>query len=236
MATNMGDDYFKSLEYPSLREEMLQNRKYIFARPLLILTTIGIVASIQGKDTFLLIFLPTLFSFFMMIDMWFTVNRLRSNSRIAAYIEVFLEPGIIEGKNVSLPKPEFIGWEKSLRKYRKWKAVTKKEDREKAIAQYYEETAVQDALMFYPPIYDLHVVLVLLSCAVSIFFVYFTPESIQIFGMLLNIGVAYLFIVGYCLWEYLPENMKDLIERERATWLAVFEDSTLELPYHPLYC
>jgi hypothetical protein len=227
---------FKSLEYKALREEMLQNKKYIFERPLLILTVIGIVASIQIENTYLLIFLPPLFSFFMTVDMWFTVNRLRSNSRIAAYIDIFHEPGVIEVKQEYIPKPEFIGWEKSLRKYRKWKAETKedkaettndkqgtKEDKKALISDYFEREAVPDAWMFYPPIYDLHVVLVVSSCVVSVLLACITPKPAQIVAMLLNIFISDYFIVGYCMAEYRPENMKDLIERERATWLAVFE-------------
>ena len=49
-----------SLEYTSLREELAQNEQYIFERPLLIITAIGIAAT-QIEDSTLLAILSFVF-------------------------------------------------------------------------------------------------------------------------------------------------------------------------------
>ena len=71
----------------------------------------GAVASlqfIQNKDLALTI-LPPYILCLLVINLWFTINRLNSSSRIIAYIKVFLENRI---------KDKQIGWESFLRKHR----------------------------------------------------------------------------------------------------------------------
>ena len=78
------------LEYSSLREEMLQNKGYVFERPLLIITAAGI-ASIQLSGKPSVVLLPFLLVIILSINLWFTINRLESTARIASYISVALE-------------------------------------------------------------------------------------------------------------------------------------------------
>jgi hypothetical protein len=94
-------------EYGILRNELLQNKQYVFERPLLIITAAG-VAAVQLSDAPSVLLLPVLLIVLLLINLWFTVNRLKSIARIAAYIAVVLE---------SAPKA-WIGWEGALRKHR----------------------------------------------------------------------------------------------------------------------
>jgi hypothetical protein len=74
-------------EYTSLREELLQYRRYIFERPLLI---VGAGIALSRADTSLVV-MPPLVAVLLTFNFWFTVNRLRSSARIVAYIQSALE-------------------------------------------------------------------------------------------------------------------------------------------------
>jgi hypothetical protein len=96
-------------EYETLRTELNENRKYVFERPLIILTASLFVFQ-KIDNTF---FIPLLFSlviFVFIFNLNFTCNRLNSSARIIAYIRIFIEQS---------QDSEKFYWETFLSEYRK---------------------------------------------------------------------------------------------------------------------
>ena len=203
----------RSAEYTTLRDELLQNKQYVFERPLLIITAAG-VASVELSGQPSVVLLPLLLVVVLLVNLWFTVNRLRSNARIVGYIDVVLE---------SMTENKWIGWEKSLRLHRMWMKKHNEEQRTKILEPYIEKSAIPDAMMFYPPIYWIHIATVILALAVSGLSVINSPEILHIVTFSITLLVSCVF-AGYCIGSHHPSRMTDLIEVQRATWIAVFEE------------
>ena len=105
----MCDEYNPSDEFKALRDELLQGQKYVFERPLLIITvSIAILNFIEEPYVTLL---PPIVIGLLTFNLWFTVNRMRSLARIAAYIQLEIEEKAYR---------PWLGWETCLRYYRKW--------------------------------------------------------------------------------------------------------------------
>ena len=200
-------------EYATLREEILQNKKYVFERPLLIITAAG-VASIKLSGEAPLAFLPLLLVIVLLTNLWFTVNRLHSNARIVAYLSVALEPSAVI---------EWIGWENALRKYRSWSKRGTSEERSRAVAEHIDLAAIPDAMMFYPALWILHLATVIITAASSgaSLINSMTPVSITAFALTMLTSAIFLY---YCLGPDRPGKLRSVIETQRATWIAVFED------------
>lgn len=169
-------------EYDTLRSELLQNKKYVFERPLLIITAAG-VASVQLSGNPSVLLLPFLLICVLLINLWFTVNRLRSMARIAAYIDAVLE---------GAPNA-WIGWENSLRKQRMWTKKHSLEDRRKSLSKHIKEEAIPDAMMFYGPLLLLHVVTVFVALAVACLTLAAKSELPEIASFAATSGAAIVF-------------------------------------------
>jgi hypothetical protein len=200
----------RSAEYAALRDELQQNKQYVFERPLLIITAAG-VASVQLSGQPSAVLLPLLLVVLLLVNLWFTVNRLRSSARIAAYIGVVLE---------SVTENRWIGWERSLRIQRKWMKTLSPEERTEILEPHIESSAIPDAMMFYPAIYWLHIATVLIALAVSGLSVVYSPNLLQIFIFSISLLVGGVF-AGYCIGPHHPRKMRSLIEVQRATWIVV---------------
>src|SRR5208337_5044944 len=96
-------------EYETLRHEFLEAKRYVFERPLAITALAGIAWHNTGGSQ--LIALAAAIAFVTLFNLWFTVGRVESGARIAAYIQLVLEP------SSEIP---WTGWESSLRENRKW--------------------------------------------------------------------------------------------------------------------
>ena len=191
-------------EYDSLRDELAQSKKYVFERPLVIVV-VGLGFMTAKVGTYSAILPPVLVAL-LIFNFWFTVNRLMSAARIVAYIHVVLE------KNA-----KWEGWETSLRKYRIWL----KKDKLKAKGIVEDElekvsSAIPDSLMYYPPIYQLHIVLVFVSLTASITWATKSSNLIAIFALLVLLLLVVIFI-HYCL-KWKPRKMRSLIERNIIIW------------------
>jgi hypothetical protein len=200
----------RSAEYVALRDELQQNKQYVFERPLIIITAAG-VASVQLSGEPSVVLLPLLLVVLLLVNLWFTVNRLRSLARIAAYIAVVLEP---------LTDDKWIGWERSLRIYRKWMKTHSLEERTKILESHIESSAIPDAMMFYPAIYWLHIATVVIALAVSGLLVVQSPGILEIVSLSITL-LAGLVFAGYCIGPHHPSKMRDLIEVQRAIWIVV---------------
>ena len=203
----------KQDEYKTLREELLQARKYVFERPLLIIAIgIGGLKVLEGSYVAAL---PPIVAGLLVFNFGFTATRLMSAARIVAYIQLELE----EGKH-----GPWIGWESCLRWYRIWI----KKDPDKKIAAIDDETdkdAIPDALMYYSPLYRLHIALICLTVISSIAILVFSESLVAWLVNLACFGLT-LFFARKC-YRYTkafhPDAMKALIERERVIWHYALE-------------
>jgi hypothetical protein len=103
----MEDTTMYEKEYESLRNELNDNRKYVFERPLLIFSVACIFFDYVSKTDYVMLF-PCLIVLLLLFNLHFTANRLNSNARIIAYIRLFIE------KN----QPNNYQWETFLNAYR----------------------------------------------------------------------------------------------------------------------
>lgn len=196
-------------EYQTLREELLLAKKYVFERPLLILA-LGLGGINALEKSYFGVVLPVLAGI-LLFNFWFTANRLISAARIVAYIPLELE----EGKY-----GRWVGWETCLRWYRKW-LKTDPEKKKQDIDQEMDIDAIPDAMMYYPPIYQLHLVLIVLTTLVSFREVICNPTALHLVcaGATLAVLIGFL---PYCI-KYRPSIMRTLIERNRVIWGHVFK-------------
>lgn len=192
-------------EYQTLREELLQSRRYVFERPLLI-AALGVAAIKEGA---LLILYPPVLAGLLLFNFWFTVNRLLSSARIVAYIQLVLEEGSIG---------YWRGWETSLRKYRIWHR-TDLEAKQRMVSEELARSEASDALMYYPAIFRLHVFLIASSAVGSLAAAKAWPGPVSIVCAFLT-WVFAVFFAHYC-FKWKPSKMQTLIERNRIIWRHV---------------
>ena len=206
----------RSEEYRSLQDEHKQNRVYLFDKPLLIATAIvGVIHYIVKTDPesisptlwanlLLCIFGITLLLFNLKIS----TQKLDSDARIIAYVQLFHE-------NCSV---RWIGWETSLRCYRKWKEMKTKDALERWLDKNIEREYIHSKNWFYINIFRFHVVYIIYLSVIWIPTVY--NRSYIVYYVLI------LFVWGgLCLYikkDLCPSNFEDLIEKHRAIWLDVY--------------
>ena len=152
-------------EHQALRLEMAANRRFIFERPVLIITA-GIAGllgffGIEKVTPDILIFTTALAIPYLAVlwfNLWFTANRLQSNARIVAYIQLIHEPGVLTGPGsrhaASSPRYPWIGWENALRK---WREFERKRTRENPFPPSGSGRSGRSIRSFYHPIFVVHV-------------------------------------------------------------------------------
>lgn len=195
-------------EYETLREELLQAKKYIFERPLLI-TAIAAAGSRELNREFLEIIL-VLTAALLLFNFWFSVNRIFSSARIIAYIQVELEE---RGYG------RWVGWETCLREYRKWR--NQKIKYPQPDANYIPHT-----FMYYREIYMLHIGLMALAVCISLILAirYHTWLSITTAVSVLLL----LCMFAIAILRFNPRRIRALIETNRLIWISVFENMQAE--------
>jgi hypothetical protein len=140
-------------EYRALREEMAANRRFIFERPIFIITA-GIaglfgLSRINDPSPEMLLYaialaIPCLGLLYF--NLWFTANRLRSTARIVAYLQLVHEPG--DGSPYA-----WIGWENDLRK---WRLLERQRTRQRPFPPRLSRQPKKSIRSFYQPIFLLH--------------------------------------------------------------------------------
>lgn len=199
----------RSQEYSTLREELLQAKRYVFERPLLI-----VALGVGGLTTLEIEYsaaLGLVLASLILFNFRFTVNRLMSAARIVAYVQLELEKGTTES---------WSGWESSLRYYRKWL----KQDPAAAKAEVeaaMDKQAVPDAMLHYPPIYQLHMALMAAATVGSVAVTVVAPSIVNIVCSVGVLALAASF--GAASNRYRPSVISALIERNRVIWSRVFE-------------
>lgn len=181
---------------------MNDSKRYVFERPLL--TVMALIAIAQFIDVNYLAFLPCIAILLFIFNLWFTHNRLRSASRIASYIQVVLE---------SPTQDRWVGWETFLRFFRMWSKETPREKREEILRTKMSQQAVPDALFYYPAIFVLHVIVVVLAMVLSIIATANAFVTANIVGVVASL-IGFLYFLHYCL-SVRPSKMRGLIEEYR---------------------
>ncbi|MBE9484258.1 MAG: hypothetical protein IMY74_05400 [Bacteroidetes bacterium] len=201
-------------EYRSLLEEHRKNRSYIFERPILILGILA-VAMPYFYESSIGQFVLTGLIFILCFNLWFIVNRIRSDALIVAYIQLVHEGEL---------RAEWLGWENALRRYRIWMMCHEKAgDLDVLRSEKFDSEAVYDKIVFYPAIWLLHLVLILLIFVVTLMG-WFPFETVLTTVGMGTILISIIIFVIYAFGPFYPARIKDSIESERAVWLCVFEE------------
>jgi len=103
----LNNRYMFEKEYETLRFELNDNKKYVFERPLLIITAALVAFEYVSKTTFVLL-LPDIIIYLLLFNLKFTSNRLNSNARIVSYLRLAIEAR----------DPANYSWETFLSEYR----------------------------------------------------------------------------------------------------------------------
>ena len=213
------DGQAKAEEHRKLLEEMGQNRKFVFERPLLIIGVgLAAFANLADKTGLELVSIP--FLGILLFNLWFTFNRLQSNARIIAYIHLVHDKG---------GELKWIGWESALRKYRDTIRRFKKEfeqfeyDRTNK-----KELGKYDNTGFYKPIFAFHIFLAFIVVMIPLSQPSMTAALFSPGPQLLDVIFASVHIAGFLgfVWiSYLfrPIKIKRSIEMKRVIWQCTFK-------------
>jgi hypothetical protein len=195
-------------EYQSLRQELLESKRYVFERPLLIaaagITAMGAFKDVQAAAV------PLVIAVLLLFNLWFTVNRLYSAGRIVAYIQLQLEERRIA---------PWRGWETCLRAYRKW---IKRPDASEIVKRELDREAVPDALMYYPAIHLLHVGIGLLALVSSSLVAIRSPSLVSTMCLVSTL-LLIVWLVIHAI-RFRPRKMRTSIERNRVIWTHVLRE------------
>jgi hypothetical protein len=190
-------------EYQTLRQELLESKRYVFERPLLIATA-GLASLGAVKGGYVAAIVPPFMSIVLLFNFWFTVNRLHSAARIIAYIQLELEE-----RNFGPWK----GWETCLREYRKW---LKDQNAEALVDSKVDKEAVPDALMYYPAIYLLHLGIASLAAISSSVLAILDRNWLTISCLAASLLLTIWFLKSAL--DHQPRLMRTRIERNRVIW------------------
>ncbi len=196
-------------EYEALREELLVGKKYVFERPLLIITISVAAANFTNEAH--LAYLPPIVIGLMVFNLWFTVNRMHSIARIVAYVQIELEERKWE---------PWLGWETCLRHFRLW-INRNHSTRHSLMKARFDNNAVPDAIGYYPMIFYMHIAVVALLFLVSVRSVFADSSFANIALLLVTFAISVVFTYTACRWR--PRSCKNLIEQNRVCWEYVFE-------------
>ena len=200
-------------EYGTLRDEILEAKRYVFERPLAI--AVLAAAGLQFLDKPPALILPPLVAALTVFNLRFTVNRLQSAGRIVAYIQLVLEP------SATIP---WVGWETSLRRYRRW--LKANPDASAFVDARLDHAAVPDALMYYPALYNFHFVLISSASLAAIALLIQYQSSWRLGSFASTVGLACWSIKYFRRWR--PSRLRGSIERNRVIWQNVLEEDLID--------
>jgi hypothetical protein len=224
-------------EYKYLQQEHQKNKGYIFERPVLIISIITFAAqfliqyhnpanvsvnlSEHGQDILASpIMRPIMILalvFILIFNLAFISTRIKSDSRLVAYIQLFHEGDLV---------PYWLGWETSLRFYRKWRKDNSNNLKEKL------EDKIDSSLYhlgwFYPSIYFFHALFILGLLFLSLSLFAEISHIHQYFYVLFSIGLCIVIIFSQSNpWK--PSRHYNLLDVERAIWFEVVNEYEKEI-------
>ena len=213
---NSGQEFGPVDEYKVLRDELQVAKKYIFERPMLIVAT-GVVGFRVDEAEYFPVF-PVIVAALLLFNFWFTANRLMSAARIVAYIQLELEERCYG---------RWVGWETCLHEYRIWISKLEKsqyEERRRNVETELKKAKALDALMYYPPIYWLHIGFMGATFAIAITFLVLMSCSDTTWISVSSATLVFIFSVLFVVYmrKYNPAKLQKMIERNRIIWMNVF--------------
>ena len=194
-------------EYDALRQEMLVSKRYVLERPLAIAALA--VAGVQFFDKPQHVTVPLAVALLTVFNFWFTVNRLQSTGRIAAYMQLVLEPPT---------RYPWVGWEKSLRDYQIWLKRMPKSEVNAYVDARLHRAAVPDAHRYYPPIYYFHAALIGFAVIAALAQLRRGADTWTLLFSLCAVGVGGWSTWFFRMWR--PRVLNESIERYRVIWEA----------------
>ncbi len=198
-------------EYEVLREELKINRQFVFERPLLI---VGVsFAALAGVDKESALLLEGLILFALLLlffNLWFTFNRLSSNSRVLGYLRVVHE------STESVLRP---GWESALSLQRTWLATNVQAHRD--IEKSCRDLKMHDANRFYVGLFLFH--LVMGALALLLGFLSLGSPRLSSTGLLLEAAAVVVYVSGIvvALRSWNPYRPKNALEVQVLVWREV---------------
>jgi hypothetical protein len=201
-------------EYNTLRQELLEAKRYVFERPLAITALAAVGLQVFDKPQH--VALPVGVALLTLFNFWFTVNRLQSAARICGYIQLVLEPSATH---------QWVGWETSLRQYRKWLRSMPPWQARKYVEDRVDRESAPDTLMYYPPVYYFHCALMGFA-AVAGLLQFERETALWSRGLSLCAPAFGVWSVVY-LVRWKPSRLRFSIERNRVIWLAVLKEPSL---------
>lgn len=205
----------KEFEHKYLRAEIDANKSLVFERALLIVGA-ALAATIvpEAELTSRYFGAPILLA--LAFNLWFSVNRLKSNARIISYIQL-----VHESESIS-----WEGWESALRLHRIF--LKKCKDRLEEARKKYGAITQYDNISFYGPIFWFHVVMAFFIALFLSLLPWISDDlprsaiTIEIDGpIILNT----LGLMAFLVWsiKVRPESVKKSIEINRIIWEEVFD-------------
>jgi len=206
---NSSFEALRSQEYDVLREELKINRQFVFERPLLI---VGVsFATITNLEGALLLHAAALFFLLLLFyNLWFTFNRLSSNSRILGYLRVAHES--------SDPRKR-PGWESALSLHRKW--LPENRDRYEEIIAHCKALKFHDTNRFFQGIFWFHITMGGLVVFLALNSVASTMAGPPTVGLSALALVVYLTGIVLSLTKWNPYKIRNPIEVETLVWEEV---------------
>ncbi len=201
-------------EYRFLRQELEMNRKFVFERPLLIVTaTLTAAITLTQQEILGMISLP--FLALLAFNLWFTFNRLESNARIVAYIQL-----VHEGDRLAT-----VRWETALRAYRQWCFLV--EEGKVKPPKVSPEVRQYDGMAFYGPIFYFHLYLAVLVALVLVVRAGLPQVVMDLRAgtrdwLVLGLNGVLLLVFGLYSSKFRPDKLRHSIEWKRRAWESVF--------------
>ncbi len=206
----------KSSEYKILRDEIQFNRKFIFERALILAGGLLAAKAFFKAEGLFLDLLMVMILFLLFFNLWFTINRLRTNGRIIGYLRLFHEGEF---------KERWEGWENSLNKYRIWNAVNKTKSREIRESKTY--TPKFDSGTFYSQIFLVHI-LIMIMVSFALIVLDGNSNLVNIHSLsnsswVLKTSYAFVCVVviSYAIYTLKPTKISNIIAAETEIWKTV---------------
>jgi len=211
------DSQFETIrgqEYGVLREELKINRQFVFERPLLLVgVSFAALASVgkePSQESAVLQWLILFFLLLLFFNLWFTFNRLSSNSRVLGYLRVVHE----STENVLRP-----GWERALSLQRTWLATNV--EKLTGIERECGGLTMHDANRFYGGLFLFHLSMGGLALAFGL--LPLAGPGLSYPARLLEAAAVGVYVVGIivALRSWNPYRPKNSLEIQTRVWREV---------------
>ena len=194
-----------------LREELVANKKFVFERPLVIVGALFLADRVVAVGSLTIVLGVLALTY----NLWFTANRLRSNARIIAYLQLVHESAV---------PGRWVGWETALRLYRFYRSE-QRPSRTEAWAP--DPSASEaDSLRFYGGMFTLHVIVIAVFWILLVSRLGVLQPIVDVLdadATRIATAVLLLVIAGGVLLQLRPGSERTRSKIERQHWLGVIE-------------